>query len=96
MASRSRGPSPTRASTQSTIASTPVAWRKARWHKAPEQAPRWSVLFLRDPRERAEAPRVAHRVEVTKEIVSRSGYNGITSSFDTSFGGNGGPGWDCA
>jgi hypothetical protein len=30
-----------------------------------------------------------------REIVSRNGYDGITSQFDTSFGGSGGPGWDC-
>jgi hypothetical protein len=30
-----------------------------------------------------------------REIVDRSGYNGITSHRDLSFGGSGGPGWDC-
>lgn len=30
-----------------------------------------------------------------REVVERVGYNGITSHQDLSFGGSGGPGWDC-
>lgn len=44
-----------------------LAWRMAR-----QQAPRWSVVFLRDPEEKSVAPRIARRVEVTKKIIGRT------------------------
>lgn len=42
------------------------------WALARRQAPRWSVVYLRDPRERLETPRLAHRVDVTAKVIGRS------------------------
>lgn len=42
------------------------------WVNARTQANTWAALFLRDPHEQEEAPRIARRVEVTKELVSKS------------------------
>jgi glucose/mannose-6-phosphate isomerase len=39
------------------------------WTLAGRQASNWSVVYLRDPDEPREAPRIARRVEVTKDIV---------------------------
>ncbi len=43
------------------------------WTNANKQASSFSILFLRDPDETAKLPRIAKRVEVTKEIIG-SGY----------------------
>lgn len=42
------------------------------WTLCRRQAPRWSVVYLRDPEEREAAPRIARRVEVTKRIIGRA------------------------
>lgn len=39
------------------------------WTLANRQAPRWSVVYLRDPTEREAMPRIARRVEVTESII---------------------------
>jgi len=40
------------------------------WVLAKRQAQTWAVVFLRDPREAQETPRIAHRVEVTKQLIA--------------------------
>jgi glucose/mannose-6-phosphate isomerase len=40
------------------------------WVLAGRQAPAWSVIFLRDPDEQTRTPRIARRVEVTRELIS--------------------------
>ncbi|HZT42791.1 MAG TPA: bifunctional phosphoglucose/phosphomannose isomerase [Chthonomonadaceae bacterium] len=40
------------------------------WTLAQRQAKNWSVVFLRDPQEAAVSPRIARRVEVTKELIA--------------------------
>lgn len=42
------------------------------WTLCKRQAPRWAVVYLRDPSETMETPRIAHRVEVTKRIIGRA------------------------
>ncbi len=39
------------------------------WTLAARQAHNWAVLFLRDHKEAHEMPRIAHRVEVTKQVI---------------------------
>ena len=39
------------------------------WTLATRQAQNWSVVFLRDRKEAAEMPRIAHRIEVTKSVI---------------------------
>ncbi|HLJ53699.1 MAG TPA: bifunctional phosphoglucose/phosphomannose isomerase [Chthonomonadaceae bacterium] len=39
------------------------------WVTARKQADNWSVVFLRDPGEVAETPRIARRVEITRELI---------------------------
>ncbi len=39
------------------------------WTLAARQSQNWAVLFLRDHKEAAEMPRIAHRVEVTKQVI---------------------------
>ena len=39
------------------------------WTLANRQAQNWSVVFLRDRKEAAEMPRIAHRIEVTKGVI---------------------------
>lgn len=39
------------------------------WVTAQKQAQNWAVIFLRDPAEVTERPRIARRVEITKELV---------------------------
>lgn len=39
------------------------------WHLATTQAKNWITLFLRDPSEKEETPRIARRVEVTRDII---------------------------
>jgi glucose/mannose-6-phosphate isomerase len=41
------------------------------WVQAQKQASNWAVIFLRDPNERFENPRIVRRVEVTAELVGR-------------------------
>lgn len=41
------------------------------WVQANKQAQNWAVVFLRDPQERSENPRILRRVEVTQELVGR-------------------------
>src|SRR5579884_295672 len=40
------------------------------WTLAARQAQNWAVIFLRDPEEVSETPRIARRVEVTKELIA--------------------------
>lgn len=40
------------------------------WTLAQRQAQTWAVVFLRDPRETSEAPRIARRVEVTRALIA--------------------------
>ncbi len=42
------------------------------WTQCRSQARRWSVVMLRDPDEKRDAPRIAKRVEVTKSIIGRA------------------------
>lgn len=42
------------------------------WTLCRRQAPRWSVVFLREPDEKETAPRIARRVEVTRRIIGRA------------------------
>ncbi len=42
------------------------------WTLATRQAQNWSVIFLRDRKEAAEMPRIAHRVEVTKQVIGEA------------------------
>lgn len=39
------------------------------WVLAQKQAQNWAVVFLRDPAEITKSPRIARRVEITKEII---------------------------
>ena len=39
------------------------------WTLAAKQTPNFSIIFLRDPDETAKLPRIAKRVEITKEII---------------------------
>jgi len=41
------------------------------WVTARKQAGNWAVIFLRDPAELTESPRIARRVEITKELVGK-------------------------
>ena len=41
------------------------------WVLAQKQAQNWAVVFLRDPLELKESPRIARRVEITKELVGK-------------------------
>jgi|SRR5579871_3922375 len=40
------------------------------WALAQRQAKNWSVVFLRDPEETAALPRIARRVEVTRDVIA--------------------------
>ncbi len=40
------------------------------WVLAKRQAQTWAVVFLRDPNEAQETPRIAHRIEVTKQLIA--------------------------
>ncbi len=42
------------------------------WTLATRQAQNWSVILLRDPAEISETPRIARRVEVTRELIAPS------------------------
>ena len=42
------------------------------WVTAQKQADNWAVIFLRDPAELIERPRIARRVEITKELVGQA------------------------
>jgi len=42
------------------------------WTLASRQSERWSVVYLRDPAEKTETPRIARRVEVTQEIIGQA------------------------
>lgn len=39
------------------------------WEQAPQQSYAWSVVYLRDPQEKATAPRIARRVEVLRKVI---------------------------
>lgn len=39
------------------------------WTLSSRQCPRWAIVYLRDPVEKTGTPRIARRVEVTKEII---------------------------
>lgn len=39
------------------------------WDQAPQQSYAWSVVFLRDPQEKTDAPRIARRVEVLRTVI---------------------------
>jgi glucose/mannose-6-phosphate isomerase len=39
------------------------------WTLAPKQAPNWTVVYLRDRSETVDSPRIARRIEVTREII---------------------------
>ncbi len=41
------------------------------WVLAQKQAQNWAVVLLRDPAELTETPRIARRVEITKELVGK-------------------------
>jgi len=41
------------------------------WVQAQKQATNWAVIFLRDPKEIVESPRIARRVQITKELVGK-------------------------
>lgn len=41
------------------------------WVLAQKQAANWAVIFLRDPSEIIETPRIARRVQITKELVGK-------------------------
>lgn len=40
------------------------------WVNARQQAQNWAVVFLRDPKEVEETPRIARRVEVTRQLIA--------------------------
>lgn len=39
---------------------------------AQRQAQNWAVIFLRDPSELTDMPRIARRVEITREIIGEA------------------------
>lgn len=42
------------------------------WKKCRKQAPRWFLVYLRDPAETVTLPRIARRVEVMKKLAGRT------------------------
>lgn len=45
------------------------------WTNSATQAGNWTVVYLRDPQERAESTRIGRRVEITRDIIGQAADN---------------------